>query len=61
MWQDLGAALALWMVLEGILPFVNPAAMRQAMLMLSQMSDASLRLAGVTSMILGLVLLNLVR
>ena len=29
-WQDLWAALALYLVLEGVLPFLNPAGARRA-------------------------------
>ena len=61
MWHDLLTAVALVLVIEGVLPFVNPNGMRRAMLMISQMNDNSLRFAGLTSMILGVLLLNLVR
>jgi hypothetical protein len=61
MWQDLLTALALVLVIEGILPFVNPDGMRRAMAMVSQMNDNTLRFAGLTSMILGILLLNLLR
>ncbi|MCZ6576609.1 MAG: DUF2065 family protein, partial [Gammaproteobacteria bacterium] len=29
MWRDLGAAVALLLVLEGIFPFINPSGMRR--------------------------------
>jgi len=56
-WSDLGAAFALYLVLEGIFPFLNPQALKRTMLTLSQLQDASLRIFGVVSMFLGLVLL----
>ncbi len=61
MWQELLIALALLMVIEGILPFLNPAAMRRMMRTLSEMDDRSLRVSGLASMLLGLVLLYIVR
>lgn len=60
MWHDLGAALALLLVLEGIFPFVNPGALRRALAAIGEMSDAQLRVAGFVSMLLGLALLYIV-
>jgi len=59
MWHSLLAAFALLLIIEGILPFINPEGMRKAMLLISQMSDHQLRFAGLTSMLIGLVLLYL--
>lgn len=61
MWQEILGALALVLVIEGILPFVSPAAMRRAMLSMMQMNDQSLRFAGLSSMLAGVVLLYLVK
>lgn len=61
MWQDLWAALALVLVIEGILPFVSPNGMRNAMQQMAQMDDKTLRITGLVSMIAGLVILGLVR
>jgi uncharacterized protein len=60
-WSDLLAALALYLVLEGVLPFLNPQAMRRIMLSLANVADAHLRLWGLVSMSLGLILLYFVR
>lgn len=60
-WQDLMAAFALYLILEGILPFLSPAAFKQFVLRLSGMSDSSLRNVGLASMGCGVVLLYLVR
>lgn len=60
-WTDLFAALALVLILEGIMPFANPDAMRRAMAMLSGLDDGRLRTAGLISMIAGLLLLYFVR
>ncbi len=61
MLQDLLAALALVLVLEGLLPFASPGALRRAMLQMAQLDDRGLRVAGLVSMLLGLALLYLVR
>ena len=53
------AAFALMLVIEGILPFVSPVRWREIFRRLTEMSDAQIRLAGLTSMILGLALLLL--
>ncbi len=56
-WHDLGITVALLLVLEGIFPFLNPAGLRRALLALSELNDQQLRFAGLTSMLIGLVLL----
>jgi uncharacterized protein YjeT (DUF2065 family) len=60
-WQDLWAAFALYLVLEGLMPFANPGGMRRAMSLLSQLDDRTLRIGGLASMLAGAVLLYLVR
>jgi uncharacterized protein YjeT (DUF2065 family) len=60
-WSDLLAAFALYLVLEGILPFVNPAAMKRVMQAFSQLADKHLRLWGFLSMMAGVILLFAVR
>ena len=61
MWHDLLVALALVLVIEGIVPFLNPGAMRRALLALAQMNDNTLRFAGLTVMIAGCLLLYVLR
>lgn len=56
-WRDLWVALALLLVIEGIFPFLNPVGLRRLMESLTNLSDAQLRFAGLTSMLLGLILL----
>jgi uncharacterized protein YjeT (DUF2065 family) len=60
-WSDLLAAFALYLVLEGILPFLNPQAMKRIMASFSQLSDQQLRIWGLISMCVGIVLLYFVR
>ena len=61
MWHDLLVAVALVMVIEGIMPFLSPTQCRRALQLASQMDDKSLRSLGFASMAVGLVLLYLVR
>jgi len=61
MWQDLGAALALMLVLEGILPFLNPSGLRRLIASVNELGDGQLRLAGLISMVAGLALLYILR
>lgn len=61
MWQDLLAALALVLVIEGLIPFWRPQALRRMLETLAQLDDRSIRVAGLVSMLAGLLLLYLVR
>ena len=60
-WPDLLAALAIFLVLEGIVPFLDPARMKRALLQLIQVPDSQLRIAGLGSIVVGLALLAFVR
>jgi uncharacterized protein YjeT (DUF2065 family) len=60
MWHDLLSAIALVLVIEGMLPFLNPAALRRTLLSISELSDGTLRFTGLSSMLVGLLILNLV-
>ena len=60
-WPDLLAALAIFLVLEGIVPFLDPSRMKRALLQLVQVPDSQLRIAGLGSIVVGLALLSFVR
>ena len=60
-WNDLLAALALVMVIEGILPFLNPAGYKNTMLQLATFPEKSIRMIGLGSMLAGLLFLYWVR
>jgi hypothetical protein len=60
-WSDLWAAFALYLVLEGVLPFLNPGAAKRTLAAMSQLDDRILRRIGLGSMIAGCVVLYLVR
>ena len=61
MWHDLLTAVALVLVLEGIMPFISPDALRKALIVAAGLNDATLRFVGLTSMLLGLLLLYFLR
>lgn len=52
-------AIALMLIMEGLLPFLVPAAWRQAFRKLTEMSDGQIRFVGLSCMIAGLMLLYL--
>ena len=60
-WHDFGTALALYLVLEGVLPFLSPAAAQRLFLALSQAPGNQIRIFGLTSMAAGCVLLFMIR
>ncbi len=49
------------LILEGLLPFLAPQAWRNAFRKATEMSDGQIRFIGLSSMILGLVLLMVTR
>jgi uncharacterized protein len=58
---DLLAGLALVFVLEGIMPFVNPSGLKRALARLISVGDRDLRIAGLGSMLVGVLILFLTR
>lgn len=60
MWEQLWIALALVLVIEGIMPFLSPEHFRKTLQTVIEMQDKTLRLIGLSSMISGVILLYLV-
>ncbi|HEX7249897.1 MAG TPA: DUF2065 domain-containing protein [Burkholderiales bacterium] len=50
-------ALALMLILEGVLPFLAPGLWRDTFRRITQMSDGQIRFVGLSSMLVGLLLL----
>jgi uncharacterized protein len=50
-------AMALMLVIEGLLPFVSPATWRQVFERATRMSDGQIRFIGLISLVAGLALL----
>lgn len=55
--ESLFIAAALMLVIEGIMPFLNPITFRRALLQMAAMKDQQLRSIGLFSMVLGVILL----
>jgi len=60
-WSDLFAAFSLYLVLEGLLPFVSPRGWKQSIEQMTKLTDSQLRKIGLASMLAGLLLLAFVR
>lgn len=60
-WGDLWAALALVLVLEGLIPFFSPRGYKNMVQQMATMPERSLRFTGLAVMIAGLLLLFLIR
>ena len=50
-------AFALMLIIEGVLPFLAPSVWRETFRRILQLSDGQLRFFGLTSMLVGLILL----
>ncbi len=59
MWEELGKAVCLMLVLEGMIPFLYPTRWRRLVASLALVSDRQLRIMGLISMVLGVGLLYL--
>ena len=57
MWTLLLGALALMLVVEGLLPFLSPAAWRRVFERATRLTDGQIRFLGLSSMIAGLAML----
>ncbi len=60
MWETLLMAIALMLILEGILPFLSPQMWRETFKKLTEINDAQIRFIGLSSMLIGLALLLIV-
>jgi uncharacterized protein YjeT (DUF2065 family) len=56
MWGTLGLALALMLVIEGLLPLLSPASWREMFRRIAGLTDGQIRFFGLTSVLLGLAL-----
>ena len=53
-------AFALMLVIEGLLPFIAPRVWRETFRRVTELSDGQIRFIGLTSMLIGLVLMAVV-
>ncbi|MHB8424463.1 MAG: DUF2065 domain-containing protein [Gammaproteobacteria bacterium] len=61
MWMALLTAIGLMLVIEGIMPFINPRSFKRTLATVVQAHDRVLRISGLASMIVGVILLYLAR
>ncbi|HEV2229284.1 MAG TPA: DUF2065 domain-containing protein [Steroidobacteraceae bacterium] len=59
--SDLAAAFGLFLVFEGIAPFINPQGVKRALARLIEVGDRELRIAGLGSMLVGVIILFVAR
>ncbi|PLW68397.1 DUF2065 domain-containing protein [Pseudohalioglobus lutimaris] len=59
-WQVFPAALALVLIIEGLVPFFSPNHWRNMLALVAQMDDRVIRRIGFGSMMLGVILLYMV-
>jgi uncharacterized protein len=59
--QILLTAVALMLIIEGLLPFLLPGIWRDTFRKLIELSDGQIRFIGLTSMLIGLMLLYIAR
>jgi len=60
MWQEVGIAFSMLLVIEGIIPFLYPQRWKNMVQTLAQIDNQSMRIMGLVSMLLGTGLLYLV-
>lgn len=56
-WHDLLNAIALLLILEGLMPFLSPDRLKQTYAQLLELPDKTLRTIGLVSVIAGILLL----
>jgi uncharacterized protein YjeT (DUF2065 family) len=61
MWTTLLTAFALMLVLEGLLPFIAPKAWRDAFRRITELADGQIRFLGLSSIVVGVILLFILK
>lgn len=61
MWTEILTAFSLYMIIEGMIPFIGPHFFRRSVMRISEMDDNQLRITGLLVMIAGVSLLFFVR
>ncbi len=59
-WQDLLTAIALLLILEGLLPFASPESIKKVYKAMVETPESTLRMIGLASIVAGLILLYLI-
>ncbi len=61
MWQELAVAFSLVLIIEGILPFLSPDRWRMLAYRMADLESRSVRMVGLASMLVGLLMLSFLR
>jgi uncharacterized protein len=61
MWNQVAVALCMVLVIEGILPFLSPRRWRAVAEMAGRVDDLTVRMLGLSSMLVGTTLLYFIR
>ena len=61
MWHDLGTALCLVLIIEGIVPFLYPNRWKEMVTRMADVDASAMRIGGFISMLVGTLLLVLIR
>lgn len=61
MWTTFLLALALMLVIEGLLPFLAPRVWKETFQKVSQLADGQIRFLGLSSILIGVVLMSVFR
>ena len=56
MWGTFGLALAMMLIIEGLLPLVSPASWREMFRRVTELTNGQIRFFGLVSVLLGLAL-----
>ena len=60
MWHELGIALCLVLVIEGMIPFLAPASWKEMVANIAEVDNRTLRIIGFLSMMIGTGLLYII-
>ena len=60
MWHDLGVAICMVLVIEGVMPFLYTQRWKEMVAALARVDDRTMRLMGLGSMVVGTALLYLI-
>jgi hypothetical protein len=61
LWHDFLVAISLVLVIEGMMPFLSPERTRKTMELMAHMNNGKLRFAGLSSMLLGVLFLYILK
>lgn len=60
LWHEIAVAVCLMMVIEGIIPFLAPQRWRKMVQYLAEIDDRNMRMMGLSSMLIGTVMLYII-